>query len=129
MKCTVVLEFETDGSGEQQPKRVELVILHRDSVSPAPGDVNLTLEEGKMLQMTIQQQFATEQIEYLYASRRHCRRYERTRRLHDERRSTVTRNSWGHVAVSAGVQRDATSADYGRSAQPHDGSEPHAQNR
>lgn len=57
MKFTVVLEFQTDRSGERQSNRVELVSLHRDSVSAAQGDVGLCLEEGKMLQLMIHQRY------------------------------------------------------------------------
>jgi len=89
MKCTVVLEFESDQLGDGQLKRVEVVSLYRDPNDPLQGDVGLNLEEGQTLQRSIQQRFITEQIEQFYGCRRQCRVCDRTRRVHDRRRSTV----------------------------------------
>ena len=43
MRCTVVLEFDSDGG---QMHRVDVVTLHRDEKSPLEGDVGMTLDEG-----------------------------------------------------------------------------------
>ena len=40
MRCTVVLEFDSDGGPKH---RVEVVRLHRDEKSPREGDVGMTL--------------------------------------------------------------------------------------
>ena len=50
MRCTVVLEFDSDGGPKH---RVEVVTLHRDEKSPLEGDVGMTLDEGKSLMHAI----------------------------------------------------------------------------
>jgi hypothetical protein len=55
VRCTIVLEFQ-DYKGGRDPQRIELMRLHRNMLSPSPGDVGLTLAEGKMLLMAAQQQ-------------------------------------------------------------------------
>ncbi|MBN3831916.1 hypothetical protein [Burkholderia sp. Ac-20344] len=70
MRCTIVLEFDNgDGS---VVKRAEVMRFHRAAGEQAPGDVGLTLAEGKSLLNCVQQQFVVEQIERYCASRRSC---------------------------------------------------------
>ncbi|MGI9024631.1 MAG: ISKra4 family transposase [Burkholderiaceae bacterium] len=88
MRCSIVLEFQDDGAGRPQ-RRVALMCLHRDSADPLPGDVGLTLVEGKALLFAIQQQFVEVQIEQFCARRRTCEHCGIPRRLHDGRCSEL----------------------------------------
>jgi hypothetical protein len=70
MRCTIVLEFDNgDGS---VVKRVEVRRFHRPTEDQTPGDVGLSLAEGKSLLNCVQQEFVVEQIERFCASRRSC---------------------------------------------------------
>jgi hypothetical protein len=81
MRCTFVLEFD-DGDGSVV-KRVEVMRLHRATENQTPGDVGLSLAEGKSLVNCVQQEFVVEQIERFCASRRGCVVCGVQRRLHD----------------------------------------------
>ena len=81
MRCTVVLEFD-DGDSTAL-RRVELARLHRDVADPKPGDVGLSLAEGKTLLQTVQQEFAMAQIQQFCELRRKCRACGAPRRCHD----------------------------------------------
>jgi len=70
MRCTIVLEFD-NGDGTVV-KRAEVMRFHRAAGEQAPGDVGLSLAEGKSLLNCVQQQFVVEQIERYCASRRSC---------------------------------------------------------
>jgi hypothetical protein len=70
MRCTIVLEFEN--GDESLAKRVEIMRFHRPIEDQTPGDVGLSLAEGKSLLNCVQQEFVGEQIERFYASRRSC---------------------------------------------------------
>ena len=87
MRCTIVLEFQDDEVGH--PRRIELMHLHRNLMSPSPGDVGLTLAEGKMLLMAAQQQFVDAQIERYCEETRACRQCGHVRRMHDGKRSQM----------------------------------------
>jgi hypothetical protein len=81
MRCTIVLEFDNgDGS---VGKRVEVMRFHRPVEDQTPGDVGLSLAEGKSLLNCVQQEFVVEQIERFCASRRSCVDCGVQRRLHD----------------------------------------------
>ncbi|CAN7799154.1 ISKra4 family transposase [Paraburkholderia hospita] len=81
MRCTIVLEFDNgDGS---VVKRVEVMRLHRPIDDQTPGDVGLSLSEGKSLLNCVQQEFVVEQIERFCASHRSCVDCGVQRRLHD----------------------------------------------
>src|ERR1700694_745217 len=54
-------------------RRVELTRLYRDVADPKPGDVGLSLAEGKTLLQTVQQEFAMAQIQQFCELRRTCR--------------------------------------------------------
>ncbi len=70
MRYTIVLEFDSgDGS---VVKRVEVMRFHRSIEDQTPGDVGLSLTEGKSLLNCVQQEFVVEQIERFCASRRSC---------------------------------------------------------
>lgn len=88
MRCTVVLEFDA-GEADQPPQRIELMRFHRDTASPTPGDVGMTLDEGKTLLLAVQQEFIVEQVAQFFKSRRACPRCYAPRRLHDARCSEV----------------------------------------
>ena len=60
MRCTVVLEF--DGGDAASVSRVKLVRLHRDTANPIPGDVGLSLAEGKTVIEAVQQEFVVAQL-------------------------------------------------------------------
>jgi len=64
-------------------KRIELVRFHRLIEDQTPGDVGLSLAEGKSLLNCVQQEFVVEQIERFCASRRSCFVCGVQRRLHD----------------------------------------------
>jgi hypothetical protein len=81
MRCTIVLEFD-DGDGSVM-KRAELMRSHRLIEDPTPGDVGLSLAEGKLLLNCVQQEFAVEQIKRFCASGRSCLVCGVQRRLHD----------------------------------------------
>ena len=87
MRCTLVVEFE--GESGESPRRVELLRLHRDDISPSPGDIGLTLAEAQTAMSALQQEFVVEQIGRFYRCRRKCERCNTTRRLHDGRCSRV----------------------------------------
>ena len=87
MRCTVVVEF--DGEPGESPRRVELLRLHRDEISPSPGDIGLTLAEAQTAMSALQQEFVAEQIGRFCRCRRKCGRCNTTRRLHDSRCSRV----------------------------------------
>ncbi|MFM0306578.1 ISKra4 family transposase [Paraburkholderia sp. RL17-383-BIF-A] len=81
MRCTIALEFDNgDGS---VVKRVEVMRLHRPIDDQTPGDVGLSLSEGKSLLNCVQQEFVVEQIERFCASHRSCVDCGVQRRLHD----------------------------------------------
>jgi hypothetical protein len=81
MRCTIVLQFDNgDGS---MAKRVELIRFHRAVEEQTPGDVGLSLAEGKSLLNCVQQEFVAEQIERFCASRRFCGGCGVLRRPHD----------------------------------------------
>lgn len=64
MRCTIALEFDNgDGS---VVKRVEVMRLHRPIDDQTPGDVGLSLSEGKSLLNCVQQEFVVEQIERFF---------------------------------------------------------------
>ncbi len=71
MRCTIVLEFQDDKGG-RDPQRIVLIRFHRNMLSPSPGDVGLTLAEGKMLLIAAQQQFVDAQIERYCEETRAC---------------------------------------------------------
>ena len=55
MRCTIVLEFDNgDGS---VVKRVEVMRWHGPIDDQTPGDVGLSLSEGKSLLNCVQQEF------------------------------------------------------------------------
>ena len=81
MQCTIVLEFDNGDGGET--KRVELMRFHRTIEEPTPGDVGLSLAEGKSLLNCVQQEFVVEQIDRFRAARRSCLICGVQRRLHD----------------------------------------------
>lgn len=81
MRCTIVLESD-DGDGSAI-KRVEHTRFHRLIEDQTPGDVGLSLAEGKSLLNCVQQEFVVEQIERFCASRRSCLVCGVQRRLHD----------------------------------------------
>ena len=81
MQCTIVLEFDDGDGGET--KRVELMRFHRTIEEPTPGDVGLSLAEGKSLVNCVQQEFVVEQITCFCTSRRACPTCGVLRRLHD----------------------------------------------
>ena len=81
MRCTVVLEFD-DGDSTAL-RRVELTRLYRDVADPKPGDIGLSLAEGKTLLQTVQQEFAMAQIQQFCELRRTCRACGAPRRRHD----------------------------------------------
>jgi hypothetical protein len=81
MRCAIVLEFDNgDGS---VGKRVEVMRFHRPVEDQTPGDVGLSLAEGKSLLNCVQQEFVVGQIERFCASRRSCVGCGLQRRLHD----------------------------------------------
>jgi len=81
MRCTIVLEFDNgDGS---VVKRVEVMGVHRPVEDQTPGDVGLSLAEGKSLLNCVQQEFVVEQIERFCTPRRSCVDCGVQRRLHD----------------------------------------------
>jgi hypothetical protein len=81
MRCTVVLEFD-DGDSTAL-RRVELTRLYRDVADPKPGDLGLSLPEGKTLLQTVRQEFATAQIQQFCELRRTCRACGASRRRHE----------------------------------------------
>jgi hypothetical protein len=94
MRCTIVLEFDNgDGS---VVKRVEVMRFHRPTEDQTPGDVGLSLAEGKSLLNCVQQEFVVEQIERFCASRRTCVGCGVQHRLHDSHCSEV-RTALGKV--------------------------------
>jgi len=70
MRCTIVLEFDNGDGGVG--KRVEVMRFHRPVEDQTPGDVGLSLAEGKSLLNCVQQEFVVGQIERFCASRRSC---------------------------------------------------------
>jgi hypothetical protein len=87
MRCTIALEFDNgDGS---VVKRVEVMRLHRPIDDQTPGDVGLSLSEGKSLLNCVQQEFVVEQIERFCASHRSCVDCGVQRRLHDSHSSEL----------------------------------------
>ena len=81
MRCTIVLGFDNgDGS---MVKRVEVMRFHRPIEDQTPGDVGLSLAEGKSMVNCVQEEFVVEQIERFCASRRSCVDCGVQRRLHD----------------------------------------------
>ncbi|AGW90234.1 MULTISPECIES: ISKra4 family transposase [Cupriavidus] len=80
MRCTIVLEFD-DGEATAV-KRVELMRFHRAD-SGEPGDVGLSLAEGKSLVNSVQQEFVVEQIDRYCALQRACKACGALRRVHD----------------------------------------------
>jgi hypothetical protein len=81
MRCTIVLEF--DDWDRSVAKRVEVIRFHRPIEDPTPGDVGLSLAEGKSLLNCVQQEFVVEQIERFCKLRRSCADCGVERRLHD----------------------------------------------
>ena len=58
MRCTIVLEVDNgDGS---VVKRVEVMRFHRPIEDQTPGDVGLSLAEGKSLLNCVQQEFVVD---------------------------------------------------------------------
>lgn len=88
MRCLVVLEFDAGEVG-QPPRRVELMRFHRNTTRPRPGDVGMTLEEGKTLLLAVQQELVIERIVQFCEQRRMCPRCQAPRRLHDAHCSEV----------------------------------------
>lgn len=86
MRCTLVLEFDAK---DAQPRRVELLNLHRDTGSPTEGDIGLTLAEAKTVLLSIQQEVVAEQLARYCAARRSCSCCNAVRRLHDSRCSEL----------------------------------------
>jgi len=83
MRYTIVLEFDNgDGSAV---KRAEVMRFHRAVEEQTPGDVGLSLSEGKSLLNCVQQELVVEQIDRYCASRRSCAHCGVLRRLHDSR--------------------------------------------
>jgi hypothetical protein len=70
VRCTIVLEF--DNGGGSVVKRVEVMWFHRSTEDQTPGDVGLSLAEGKSLLNCVQQEFVVEQFERFCASRIAC---------------------------------------------------------
>jgi len=87
MRCTVVLEFD-DGTG-MNPRRVELMRLHRQDASAESGDVGISLIEGKTLLQTVQQEFVVEQLSRFCVRRRPCEVCGAVRLVHDSHCSTL----------------------------------------
>ena len=87
MRCTLVLEF--DSAAGEQPRRVELLHLHRDVDNPAQGDIGLNLAEAKTVLLSIQQDLVGEQLTRYCAARRAGPRCRATRKLHDSHCSEV----------------------------------------
>lgn len=96
MRCTVVLEFDADDAA-QPSRRIELMRFHRNMASPPPGDVGLTLEEGKTVLLAVQQEFVVEQIARFCEPRRACPHCQTRRRLHDGHCSEV-KTIFGNVS-------------------------------
>jgi hypothetical protein len=79
--CTIVLEFDDgDGSGV---KRTEVMRFHRAVEEQTPGDVGLSLVEGKSLLNCVQQEFVVEHFDRFHATRRSCSKCGVQRRLYD----------------------------------------------
>ncbi len=97
MRCTLVLEFDAK---DAQPRRVELLNLHRDTGSPTAGDIGLTLAEAKTVLLSIQQEVVAEQLARYCAARRSCSCCNAVRRLHDSRCSEICTVRNGHVTLS-----------------------------
>lgn len=116
MRCTLVLEFDAD-KGEQ-PRRVEVLHLHRNTESPIDGDVGLTLAEAKTVLLSLQQEFVGEQLGRYCAARRACPRCTAVRRLHDSHCSEV-RTVLGRVSyIRERWKACSCGADKGRYISP-----------
>ena len=87
MRCTLVLEF--DSAKGEQPRRVEVLHLHRNTEVPVEGDVGLTLAEAKTVLLSVQQDFVDEQLYRYCTARRACHRCGAIRKLHDSHCSEV----------------------------------------
>lgn len=70
-------------------KRVEVMRFHRSIEDQTPGDVGLSLADGKSLVNCVQREFVVEQIERGYASRRSCVDCGVQHHLHDSHRSEL----------------------------------------
>ena len=81
MRCTLVLEF--DSAKGEQPRRVEVLHLHRNAEVPVEGDIGLTLAEAKTVLLSVQQDFVDEQLYRYCTARRACHRCGAIRKLHD----------------------------------------------
>jgi len=86
MRCTLVLEFDAK---DAQPRRVELLHLHRNAESPTEGDIGLTLAEAKTVLLSIQQEVVAEQLARYCVARRSCSCCNAVRKLHDSRCSEL----------------------------------------